>query len=164
MDVMAGMAAVKQAYDLIKVIKESHDDATIKKAAGDLFEKITELQMLNAELSGLYQAEREVAVKLREEKTKIEMFTRNAQCYELHITTGGSAIYRFDESADPTVPRHCICAHCYQNHKISILQPSTKTTKSGGFLVHYCPSCKNEYRMGEAPPPKPVYVPHGSNW
>ncbi|MGL9721996.1 hypothetical protein [Symbiopectobacterium sp.] len=85
MDVFSGLTAAKQAYDLLKVIKEARDDGVIAKAVGDLHHKITELQMLNAELSGLYQAEREVAVKLREEKAKIEMFTVNAANYELHM-------------------------------------------------------------------------------
>ncbi|MDZ4034027.1 hypothetical protein U0868_20970 [Kluyvera ascorbata] len=79
MDVMAGVAAVKQAYELIKVIKESHDESVIKKAAGDLSEKITDLQLLNAELSGLYQTEREAVVKLKDEKAKIEAFAVNAE-------------------------------------------------------------------------------------
>ncbi|WP_440590443.1 hypothetical protein, partial [Salmonella enterica] len=64
MDVFSGIAAAKQAYELIKLITNTRDQAVINKAAGELSEKITELQITNAELAGLYQAERDVTVKL----------------------------------------------------------------------------------------------------
>ncbi|WP_426607469.1 hypothetical protein [Pantoea anthophila] len=156
MDFMSGVAAAKQAYELLKVIKDSHDQSIISKAAGELSEKITELQILNAELSGLYQSEREVAVKLREEKAKIEMFAVKADNYELYTTEGGSTVYRSKKPADSTVPHHHLCAHCYNNSVISILQPGISTTKAAGFWVHYCPQCKNEYRMTKIPPVQPA--------
>ncbi|WP_312836669.1 hypothetical protein [Pantoea sp.] len=155
---MSGFTAAKQAYDLLKLIKESHDQAIISGAIGDLHGKITELQMLNAKLSGLYQSERDVAVKLREEKAKIEMFTVKAENYELHTTEGGSTVYRSKKPTGSTIPHHHLCTHCYSNSVISILQPGISTTKSAGYFVHYCPQCKNEYRMGKLPPVKPVSV------
>lgn len=159
MDVMAGVAAVKQAYELIKVIKESHDESVIRKAAGDLSEKITDLQLLNAELSGRYQAERETAVKLREEKAKIEAFAVNAENYDIFTMEGGSVVYRSKKTSESSAPHHYLCAHCYQEQTISILQPSTEKYRSAGFFVSYCPRCKNEFRMGKVPPMQDVHIP-----
>lgn len=159
MDVFSGLTAAKQAYDLLKVIKDAHDEGVIAKAVGDLHHKITELQMLNAELSGLYQAEREVAMKLREEKTKIEMFIMQAENYELYTTEGGSTVYRSKESADGVITPHYLCAHCFGEHQKSILQPSVETIKSMNFFVHRCPRCKNEYRMNKVPPITDVHIP-----
>lgn len=156
MDVFAGFTVAKQALDLLKVIKEGRDDALVKQAAGDLYEKITELQMLNAELSNLYQSERQITVKLTEEKAKIEMFAVKAENYELHTTEGGSTVYRSKKPAGSTVPHHHLCAHCYSNNVISILQPGISTTKAAGYYVHYCPQCKNEYRMFKIPPMQPI--------
>ncbi|MBC0853850.1 hypothetical protein [Pantoea stewartii] len=164
MDFMSGVAAAKQALELLKVIKESRDESVIRKAAGDLSEKITDLQMLNAELSGLYQSEREVTVKLREENAKIEMFAVKSENYELHTTEGGSTVYRSKTSSDEVVNPHYLCAHCYSNKIISILQPSTVTIQSAGFYVHYCPQCKNEFRINPVPPMKPVYMPPARSW
>lgn len=152
MDVFSGLTAAKQAFDLLKIIKESRDELVIRKAAGDLSEKITELQMLNAELSGLYQAERDITGQLREENGKIKMFIVQAENYELHKTEGGSVVYRPKSSSNDVIESHDLCAHCFGDHKISILQPSVKTIKSMGFSVHQCPQCKNEYRMNKAPP------------
>ncbi|HDH8632103.1 TPA: hypothetical protein PJM10_003947 [Escherichia coli] len=164
MDVLSGITAAKQAYDLLKTIKETRDDAVIAKAIGDLHQRITDLQMLNAELSGLYQAEKEIAMKLRDENRKIKMFVVQAENYELHTTEGGSVVYRPKSHSYPSIQQHNLCAHCFGEHKISILQPSTVTIKSNGFFVHSCPRCKNEYRMYRAPDPKPVYVPPLTNY
>ncbi len=164
MDILSGFTVAKQALDLLKVIKEARDQVLIKQAAGELSEKITELQMLNAELSSLYQAEREVTMQLKKEKAKIEMFAVNAANYELHTSEGGSTIYRSKAAADSVVQHHYLCTHCYGEHVISILHPSTEKLKFGGFYVHYCPRCKNEYRMGKVPPMKPVKVPSLQRW
>ncbi|NXZ86389.1 hypothetical protein HZI30_05490 [Serratia fonticola] len=164
MDFMSGVVAAKQAYDLLKVIKDSRDQAIISGAIGDLHSKITELQMLNAELSGLYQAERDIAGQLREEKRKIEMFIVQAENYELHNTEGGSVVYRSKPSTDGVVESHNLCAHCFGDHKISILQPSVETIKSMGYFVHQCPRCKNEYRMGKVPTLEPINVPTSRRW
>ncbi|EIF1575427.1 hypothetical protein LFE07_003070 [Salmonella enterica] len=164
MDVMASIAAAKQAYDLLKVIKESHDESVIRKAAGELSEKITALQMLNAEISGLYQAEKDVTMKLRDENRKIEMFVVQAENYELHTTEGGSVVYRSKLPSDSVVQSHYLCTHCFGEHKISILQPGVETIKSMGFFVHHCPRCKNQYRMNKVPPLPDIHVPPLSRW
>ncbi|CRL44566.1 hypothetical protein SGGMMB4_01725 [Sodalis glossinidius str. 'morsitans'] len=144
MDIFSGVAVAKQAYDLVKILKESRDQSVIDKAAGALREKITELQMLNAELSGLFHAERQITVELREENTKINMFTTQSSEYEIHKTSGGAIVYILKSTPKGEIPHHYLCAHCYQNRIISILQP---TKNESGFHMSYCPECKNEYRM-----------------
>lgn len=164
MDVLSGLTAAKQAYDLLKTIKETRDDAVIATALGDLHHRITELQMLNAELSGLYQAEKDVAMKLRDKNRKIEMFAVQSENYELHTTEGGSVVYRSKPATDAIINAHYLCAHCFGEYQISILQPSVETIKSMGFFVHRCPRCKNEYRMDKVPPLPDVHVPPLSRW
>ncbi|EIC5304422.1 hypothetical protein K9904_004131 [Salmonella enterica subsp. enterica serovar Javiana] len=164
MDVFSGIAAAKQAYELIKLITNTRDQAVINKAAGELSEKITELQITNAELAGLYQAERDVTVKLREENNKIEMFSVQAENYDIYTTEGGSTVYRSKKTADSVVPHYYLCTHCFSEYKISILQPSIETIKSMGFFVHQCPRCKNEYRMNKVPPLPDIHVPPLSRW
>lgn len=160
MDFMSGVTAAKQAYELIKVIKEGRDDALVKQAAGELYEKITELQLLNVELSGLYQSEREITIKLREEKAKIELFAVQADNYEIFTTQGGSTVYRSKKTDGSSVPHHHLCTHCFSNSVISILQPGINKTTAAGYFVNYCPQCKNEFRMGKVPP-APRYAENG---
>ena len=152
MDVISGVTLAKQAYDLLKVIKEGRDSSLVAQAVGDLHEKITELQMLNSELASLYHAEKQVTMKLTDENTKIQMFAAQSAEYEIHKTAAGSIVYRSKTAADSEIGLYYLCAHCYQNRIISILQPSTKTYKSGGYLVHCCHQCESEFKMGKAPP------------
>ncbi|MBW2958943.1 MULTISPECIES: hypothetical protein [Hafnia] len=159
MDFMAGVALGKQILELLNVIKEGRDDALVKEAAGNLSAKITELQMLNVELSGLYQEASNAQVKLRDENNKIKMFIMQAENYELYTTEGGSTVYRSKESADGVITPHYLCAHCFGEHQKSILQPSVETIKSMNFFVHRCPRCKNEYRMNKVPPITDVHIP-----
>jgi len=152
MDIMSGYAIVKEAAGLIKVIKEARDEQVIRQAAGDLSAKITDLQLLNAEVSGLLQAERQITMELKAEKAKIEMFTVKSVNYDLYTTEGGATVYRSKKGPDMPVTYHYLCAHCYDNYKISILQPRVDHLRSHGFFVHYCPECKNEFMMNKAPP------------
>ena len=151
MDVITGINVAKQALELLKVIRDGRDEGLVREAAGQLSEKITELQMLNVELSGMYQAERQITMELREENKKIEMFALQAASYDLHTTDGGSTVYRSKKPAEPDVQFHYLCAHCYSGSKVSILQPKPERSQHGGFFIHYCPLCKNEFRMNKIP-------------
>lgn len=77
---------------------------------------------------------------------------------------GGSVVYRSKNPAESSAPHHYLCAHCYQEQTISILQPSTERNRSAGFFVSYCPRCKNEFRMGKVPPLPEIHVPTSSSW
>lgn len=151
MDVFTGFNVARQAFDLLKVIRDGRDESLIREAAGELSENITELQMLNAELSGLYQAERQVTMELREQKKKIEMFAVMGSNYELHTTDGGSTVYRLKKTDNENFQYHYLCAHCYSESRIAILQPKPERSQHAGFFIHYCPQCKNEYRMQKVP-------------
>lgn len=158
MDIFSGVAVAKQAYDLVKVMRESRDQVVIDKAAGALREKITELQMLNAELSGLFHAERQITVELREENAKINMFTTQSSEYEIHKTSAGSIVYILKSTPKGEIPHHYLCAHCYQNRIISTLHPCDSRSE---FIEHFCPQCQNKYRMELRPrePEVPIHVP-----
>lgn len=151
----AAISVAKQAFDLIKILKDSHDKNVIKEALGDLSEKITQLQMANTELSSLYQAEREKTMGLTEEIKKFDMFIQQAANYEMCATEAGSVVYRFKPSPETNMPTHYICAHCYQHKIISILHPCTDRVASGGHFLNFCPECKTKFKMGKTPPMDP---------
>ncbi|WP_145484240.1 hypothetical protein [Yersinia aldovae] len=146
----AAIAAAKEAYALVKVLKEARDQSVIDSATGRLNEKITELQMLNAELASLYHAERQVTMKLTDENAKIEMFSAQAAEYEIYRTAASSVVYRSKSATNNEIGHYYLCAHCYQNRIISILQPSTDKLVKAGYFVHYCPACKNEFKMDKS--------------
>lgn len=149
----AALSAAKQAYDLLKIIQEGRDAALISNAIGELREKITELQMYNVELAGLYHAEKQLSMQLADKNAKNELFAQQAQDYAIYKTGAGSVVYRSEHGTDAEVKPHYVCAHCYQNKIISILQPSPKITKvfSQDFISAFCPACSSTFVMHEAP-------------
>ncbi|HDC4533282.1 TPA: hypothetical protein O8T86_004017 [Enterobacter asburiae] len=149
----AALSAAKQAYDLLKIIQDGRDAALVSDAVSDLRQKITDLQMLNVELASLYHAEKELVMQLSEEKSKKEKFIQYANNYSIHKTEAGSTVYRFKDALNGSNEPHYICAHCYQNEKISILQPSTKIARifNHSYINAYCPSCSAEFVMHEVP-------------
>ncbi|MFS1538894.1 MAG: hypothetical protein ACL7BU_09565 [Candidatus Phlomobacter fragariae] len=124
MDILSGVTLTKQCYDLLKVIISSRDVVIINQSVGELREKITDLQMLNAELASLYHAEKQITMELTNENAKIEIFANQSGNYEIHKSPAGSIVYRSKLSANDEVNLHYLCAHCYQNRVISILQPT----------------------------------------
>jgi len=153
MDLMSSVAITKQIFELLKTIKEGRDQKLVSDAAGDLSEKITALQMLNTELSGLYHSECQKTMALSQENSNIKMFISNAENYTLHKTPAGSITYIPKDTADNKVPLYYVCAHCYQKTIISMLQPDKK---EGGFHMLYCPECKNKYKEKIMPLTPPV--------
>ncbi|MFS1583706.1 MAG: hypothetical protein ACL7AY_13725 [Candidatus Arsenophonus phytopathogenicus] len=125
MDLLSGVTLTKQCYDLLKVIIGNRDTVIINQAVGELREKITDLQMLNSQLAS------------------------QSANYEMHKTPAGSIVYRSKLSANDEVNLHYLCAHCYQNRVISILQPTGGKTNYNGkiFSTSICHSCDSNYLM-----------------
>ncbi|HCR2147459.1 TPA: hypothetical protein OND30_004488 [Enterobacter kobei] len=164
MDVFSGITLTKQAYDLLKVIKDGRDQALVKQAAGELYEKITELQMLNAELAASFALEQEKVKQAEGELAKLKAFKSQAENYSLFTTEGEATIYRSNQPAGQNNVHHFLCPNCFHNSVFAMLQPGTKNSASGGFFVSYCPVCQNEFRMAKIPRRPPVSVPSSSGW
>ncbi|WP_140430285.1 hypothetical protein [Escherichia coli] len=115
--------------------------------------EVTGLQMLNAELANLYHQERDTALKLSEEKTIKEAFIKKAGDYTIHKTETGATVYRLQDPLKGCNDNYYLCANCFQNEKISILQPSAKivTIFNCPYISAYCPACSAEFIMHSAP-------------
>ncbi|MGP2741050.1 hypothetical protein HP475_13700 [Serratia marcescens] len=160
----AAITAAKEAFALIKTLKEARDQTVIENATGQLSEKVTELQMLNAELASRYHSEKQLTIKLTDEIAKFTAFSSQAENYAIHTTESGSTVYRLKESPDAQVKTHYVCANCFQKREISILQPTGKVVSDslGSFCAQYlCPRCNATYLMNKIPRnpavmPKPI--------
>lgn len=152
MDLMSGVSLFRQAFDLLKLIQETRDKKRIDEAVGELRQKITELQMLNSELSNRLQANLTVNRELTEKINKLDDFAAKSKLYIPYATAGGSWVYTKDAVVNSKEPRPYVCPHCYEDHVVSFLQPDTRLSFKGGYFIHYCPRCRNEYLTDEVPP------------
>jgi len=148
MDLISSVTLTKQLFELVNIIKDERDQQKVKEAAGALSEKITTLQLLNSEISSLYHSEKQRAMEICEENTKLKMFISNIEHYTLHKTPAGSITYKPQDTPENEVPSYYVCAHCYQKTIISILQPSADEF---AFHMLYCPECKNKFRSTPLP-------------
>ncbi|HBC1013491.1 TPA: hypothetical protein IGZ65_005291, partial [Escherichia coli] len=83
MDFSASVNVAKQCFELVNKAIKARDQKVIEAALNELQSRITELQMLNAELSGLYFDEKQITVKLRAAQRKFEEFVVDVRNYSL---------------------------------------------------------------------------------
>jgi hypothetical protein len=130
-EVVAGLGAVKTAFDIAKGLKDI-DNATARNAAViDLQEKLLTAQ---AAQSALVERIRE----LEAEKTKLEKWEAEKGRYQLQKLPPGVFVYSLKNESAGGEPPHRLCSKCYQHNKKSILQES-------GNDYMKCHECGSEY-------------------
>jgi DNA-directed RNA polymerase subunit RPC12/RpoP len=94
-------------------------------------------------------------MKLSDENAKIQMFVTQSAEYEIHETAAGSIVYRSKPSADGKISTYYLCANCYQQRIISILQPTGRQewgSLAGAHVsVSQCPQCRADILMHKIP-------------
>ena len=141
-EVLAGVSAFKAMFDMAKGLKDIND-ATIRNGAViELQEQILTAQAAQSDLiERIRELEKEVA--------SFEQWDAKEQEYELKKVARGAVAYMLKPEGRGTKPPHWVCTHCFQNRKISIMQP---LADMGGYLIHKCPGCANTFRnRGEEP-------------
>jgi rubrerythrin len=139
-EAIAGLGAIKTAFDLAKGLKEINDAANRNAAVIELQEKILTAQQAQAALV-------ERVNELEEEVASFEAWDAEKQRYKLTDYGGGTFAYALKPEAAQGEPAHRICPACYQKRDVSILQFGFRT--SGGQDKYNCPSCKTEYDFGQ---------------
>jgi hypothetical protein len=130
-EAIAGLSAIKTAFDLAKGLKEI-DDATRRNAAViELQEKILAAQAAQtALLERVSDLEKEIA--------RFETWEREKKRYKLTDFGGGTFAYLLTPEEENAEPPHRICATCYQKGEKSILQFSHRSEGQDWFKCHQC--------------------------
>ena len=95
--------------------------------------------------------------QLEEEKAALEAWNTEKERYALKEVKTGVFTYVLKKEMSDSEPTHQICANCYQNKRVSILQRETRTPSRATVLV--CNHCGSEIftigdrRAGHAKPP-----------
>lgn len=112
--------------------KSDVDPAETKQLVSDLLDRLLRIQ---AEQFAMQSALRD----LQEELRKAEHFQTQMVRYALEKTELGALLYTLKPEHAGTEPPHSICAACYQDRVISILQPVAHNTlgcgKCGGKFL-----------------------------
>jgi hypothetical protein len=145
-EVLAGLSALKTAFDLAKGLKDI-DDATRRNAAIiELQEKLLIAQETQAALT-------ERVRELEEKVVSFERWDAEKERYELKqlIHGGPTFAYSLKPEAEPSEVFHCICATCYQRRIKSILQFAGNVVRSNERVLA-CPVCDTKVHVIGWPP------------
>jgi Zn finger protein HypA/HybF involved in hydrogenase expression len=136
-ETIAGLSAVKSAFELTKAIKDLDDRTRRNAAVIELQESILSAQAAQATLI-------EKVRELEAEVARMKTWDAEKQRYELKDLRKGFFAYIPKEGMESGETPHAICTNCYQKGFKSILQ------NSGHAVVHDrswdCPSCKSKMK------------------
>ena len=144
-EAIAGLSALKTAFDLAKGLKDIDDAARRNAAVIELQERILAGQQAQATLL-------ERIGSLEKEVTGFQKWETEKEKYELKDVYSQNFAYVIKANARGAEPAHMICARCYEDRKKSILQKATS--------VHLnCPLCGTRIQFREANVGRSDYTP-----
>ncbi len=158
MSAIAGtVGGLKTLGETVKGMIEARDTAVFQAKAIEL-----QTQILAAQSSALAAHSDQFAMldkirQLEEEKAALEAWNTEKERYALKEVKTGVFTYVLKKEMSDSEPTHQICANCYQNKRVSILQRETRTPSRATVLV--CNHCGSEIftigdrRAGHAKPP-----------
>jgi hypothetical protein len=150
-EVLAGLGALKSAFDIAKSLKDIDDAARRNGAVIELQEKILGAQSAQAQLIESVSA-------LEKEMAHLKAWNTDKERYKLTELRPGVTAYSLKEGMENGEPPHHLCASCYQGHHKTILQAAT--WQPGRCHVLICHDCGwYVYLSGNADPAHKAYFP-----
>lgn len=144
--ITSAIGAIKGMTELLKSANDLKGTSEINTVKIEMQRLIIELQnsLMQAQLDG--QKIIDELNECKEKLNKLEEFQLQSEKYKQTKLETGSIVYR-DEVNDID-----LCAHCFLNHKISLLQPCKSTL---AFIMMECPNCSNriQYKKNTIPDP-----------
>jgi Zn finger protein HypA/HybF involved in hydrogenase expression len=151
-ETIAGLSAIKPAFDMTKALKDINDAAIRNAAVIELQEKLLSArEAQTALLERVSQLEKEVAGFEKWDAEKVK--------YDLQPVYADTFAYARKPDAGSSEPPHFICANCYEHRKKTILQRAD--------AAHvFCPECKTKirYESDEARRFQRPISPTSSGW
>jgi len=136
-----GLNAVKALTDIAKTMLGLRDSAKLLETNVEFNQQILSVQkaLLDA------QAEQTDLIKTirdrEEEIARLKAWDTEKNTYDLKNIGRAYFAYMLKHGARAGAPPHLVCAHCYKQRQISILQYAASTENRRGGLM--CPACKN---------------------
>lgn len=159
-ELTAAMTALKETAGLVRVISDAKNDAEIKSATFELQGKLLTLQSDCFALGNAMRLKDDEIVELKYQIERFDSFKEDSKEYSLTQSAAGSFVYSMTYDPGHGAITLNACPDCFRKAKLSLLQPSPSTHSSGGFFVHYCPSCKSDFKMDRVPPMRNPEIAH----
>jgi hypothetical protein len=131
-ETIAGLGAVKTAFDMAKALQGIHDATARDRAVIDLQKEILAAQAAQFELV-------ETVSILKKEVTTLKIWDAEKRRYKLAELRAGVFAYSLKEEMANGEPQHNLCAHCYVSDYKSILKQETWNPGQCNMIV--CQGC-----------------------
>jgi hypothetical protein len=151
-EAIAGLSALKTAFDIAKGLKDIDNAARRNAAVIELQEKILSAQQTQSTLA-------ERIGELEKEVARLKAWDADKQRYERREVSRGVIAYVLKPSEQGIEPFHMLCPKCYHDGKPSELQATQELRK--GRRVHNCPRCGAKYELSGGTEPGPPTVNRG---
>jgi hypothetical protein len=132
-DAIAGLGALKTAFDLAKGLKDIDNAVSRNGAVIELQERILAAQQAQSALL-------EQIGTLEAKVASFENWESEKQDYELRQLEQGGFAYVLKPEKRDGKPPHGLCPNCYEQRRKSILQTNGEPQWTEHFFK--CPSCK----------------------
>jgi hypothetical protein len=154
-EILAGLGALKTAFDLAKGLKDIDDAARRNAAVIELQEKILAAQEAQ---STLVKHIDELEAKV----TGYENWETEKKRYALTDFGGNSFAYALKPEEANGEPAHRICPNCYEKRQKAILQ--FKFRAATGRDKWICNNCSKEFEFGHPAPPRTTSRSDRGGW
>jgi hypothetical protein len=130
-EALAGLSAIKTAFDMAQGLQKIHDTVARDRAIIELQKEILAAQQAQSTLI-------ERVGHLEKEVARFETWNAEKQRYKLTDFGGGTFAYLLKPEMADGEPQHRICATCYQKSRKSILQFAHRSYGQDFFECHEC--------------------------
>lgn len=127
-EIVAGFGLFKSMLDIVKGLKDISDAVARNAIAIELQEKILAAQ---EQQSALIERIRE----LEKEVTSFETWEAEKQKYDLEKIGQGQFARALKPVVEPRGEKHYVCANCFEQKQISVLQPEFRPVGRARVLV-----------------------------
>jgi hypothetical protein len=147
--ILTSLMTAKELADAMISLRDAEALQTKRKEFLDL---MIDAQIKILALQDEHSQMREAKRDLEEQIAAFERWDHEKLRYELKEIGPGVFTYIIKPSMQGMEPTHCICAHCYQQDKKSILQAFNSYTLGASAT---CPACKTTLNFDASDPRSP---------
>jgi hypothetical protein len=139
-EAIAGLGALKTAFDMAKALENTHEVTTRDRAVIDLQKEILAAQQAQfALVERVRDLERQVAA--------FENWDAEQKRYQMKDFGGGTIAYSLKPEMANGEPLHNLCSACYQKRKKGILQPIGINAYHQKMMK--CAECGTDFVLGQ---------------
>ncbi|WP_274371507.1 hypothetical protein [Morganella morganii] len=141
-EIAGSLAALKESFNLVKVINEAKTDAEIKGATFELQRKLQDIQLENLKLIELITNDRAKIAELQKKVDNIDLFDTQSKNYEGKKILSGAFVY-----LDKRDTEIAACPTCFSKRKIFMLHPIQDycILDDKYFLKYKCYECDSVF-------------------